>query len=211
MRVTKTQFPAIYRAFETISHDRGTQAGHLWYEIPDNGTWWKLRLDQVNFALGRLKPEEFETFCIGEVTEKEAITGEDAWLIDADVLLYEFFESDWQGPMIDGPFTFCTFCGEEVEIAKAKVTIGYLDSACESCYSKHKNASREDWKRELGLMQSLLTPLELRARVRECLNVPTVYVPPPTKKERAVSRFELWRDYNEFQAYSNPGRGGGHR
>ena len=70
MTVTAQSHPALFRAFELISHDRGTQAGHTSYEVPvpyDDYVAW------VNSQLRQLSPEELETFAIGEETEALAL------------------------------------------------------------------------------------------------------------------------------------------
>lgn len=96
MTVTKEKFPNLHKAFELISHDRGSQAGHKWYGVPDIYVS-ELHLSQINQALGQLEEENFVEFCIGEQINKMAILAREnsAWLNDADELLTEFFESDW--------------------------------------------------------------------------------------------------------------------
>jgi len=47
MKITKDNYPRIFEAFETTSHERGTQAGHSHYYVPTRwdahipaiGTW----------------------------------------------------------------------------------------------------------------------------------------------------------------------------
>ena len=212
MKVTRENFPHLHRAFELISHDRGSQAGHAWYEVPD--TYMSmLLLSQVNHALGQVPEEDFEEFCIGEQLNKMAILARhgSVWLSYADELLTEFFESDWPAAMTGMMNDTCDFSWKEMADGQLRV-MPYASGSpltCPRCLGKYRARVRERWKQMQAHWVRQLPALDLRARVPECLNAPTVYVPPPTKKERSMSRFEMWKDYNEAQGiagYSSGGR-----
>lgn len=174
MKVTSTNFSNIYRAFEAISHDRGTQAGHKSYWIPDD--WAFLRLTQIDFALGHLPNDEFEIFCIGEQGEAEHLAGEYSFLMDAHLLLNQFFEEDW--PM-DIEMEFCDFCWNDFEPKKLKRIKQRPElQACPSCHPHYAGSFREAWKLGMVLASQELSNQQIRALVPECLNVPTEYVPP---------------------------------
>lgn len=54
-------------------------------------------IDDAEAALGTLSPEDFETFCCGEDTAKQAVlAGGGPALQKADELLEAFFEDDWE-------------------------------------------------------------------------------------------------------------------
>lgn len=105
----------------------------------------------------------------------------------------------------------CDFCWKEMADGQLQVMpfASGRPLACPRCLAKFRGRIREQWKQMQAHWVRQLPPLVLRANVRECLNAPTVYVPPPTKKERSISRFEMWKDYNEDHGtagYSSGGR-----
>lgn len=63
MKITKDNYPKIFEAFETISHDRGTQAGHSHYYVP---TRWDAHIPSLEEQLGKLDAGQLNEFCIGE-------------------------------------------------------------------------------------------------------------------------------------------------
>ena len=70
MRITALSHPTLFRAFETISHDCGRQAGHEVYTVPHP---WDAVVPVADTALASLSASDFETVCIGETTEAEEI------------------------------------------------------------------------------------------------------------------------------------------
>lgn len=90
-RVTSTSHPHIHKAFELISHDRGTQAGHASYEVPPR---WTGKLDQFEHSLAQLTEEDLTTLCIGEQDACMAVT-EAADIPETDKFLNEFF-NEWE-------------------------------------------------------------------------------------------------------------------
>lgn len=89
--ITKASHPAIFEAFEMISHDCGRQAGHSNYAIPIDCT---TDLAEVEASLADLlatADSDFECLCIGEAEESaEIVRGYK--LQRADTLLHAFFE-----------------------------------------------------------------------------------------------------------------------
>lgn len=85
------QWPMLWDAFETVSHDSGKAAGHAVYFVPET---WTARLDQVEAALHGLTEEERSDFCIGEASDVAAIARRSPDLAHANGLLNAFFE-DW--------------------------------------------------------------------------------------------------------------------
>ena len=88
--VTAQSHPALFHAFELISHDRGTQAGHASYEVPAT---WALLVPRTEAELTPLTAEELETFAIGEESEAQAVALRQQ-LVVAPLLLNAFF-SEW--------------------------------------------------------------------------------------------------------------------
>lgn len=86
--ITSDNFPVLFRAFETISHDCGRQAGHKNYAVPMS---YEKDLPTINEFLRRLTNEQLETLCIGEQTEAQKLLT-NAGLKMADELLQRFFE-----------------------------------------------------------------------------------------------------------------------
>lgn len=89
--VTAKSHPALFDAFERISHDQGRQAGHKNYAVP---LAWEAKLPGIERALHRLlltAPRDFETLCIGEQEEAQLIVARRG-LQDADELLLRFSE-----------------------------------------------------------------------------------------------------------------------
>jgi hypothetical protein len=86
--VTQASHPRLFKAFETISHDRGSGAGHSNYYVPPR---WEGHLAQVEQQLTTLNDDELETFSIGERDEAKPLTVK---LSEANTLLESFF-NDW--------------------------------------------------------------------------------------------------------------------
>lgn len=89
--ITRATHPALFEAFERISHDCGRQAGHQNYAIP---LTYAPRLAGMEESLKRLltrHPDKFETLCIGEESDRQAIVGQ-YLLFDTDALLQRVFE-----------------------------------------------------------------------------------------------------------------------
>ena len=89
--ITKDSHPAIFAAFELISHDCGRQAGHQNYAIPMECA---SNLDEIEADLTTLRTEadsDFECLCIGEASESERVV-KDYKLEHVDWLLQAFFE-----------------------------------------------------------------------------------------------------------------------
>ncbi len=91
--VTKDNYPLVFEALETISHDRGAGAGHSNYALPPR---WLGRLGKIEQSLTTLTKEERETFAIGEDSEVKAIADRSAALHEAHELLDAFFD-DFEG------------------------------------------------------------------------------------------------------------------
>lgn len=85
------QWPMLHTAFEVVSHDGGNSAGHAVYFVPEG---WTDQLDQIEAALARLSPDDFDRFCLPTDDEDGLIAGTDAALHAANRLLGAFFE-DW--------------------------------------------------------------------------------------------------------------------
>jgi len=87
--VTKNNYPAIFKAFELISHDCGRQAGHINYAVPLS---WQSVIGEIDRDLANLlqnAKSDFECICIGEESEKDKII---KYYRLVDKLLQEFFE-----------------------------------------------------------------------------------------------------------------------
>lgn len=85
------QWPTLHDAFEAISHDGGSSAGHAVYFVPEA---WTEHLDQIEAALHGLTEADREEFCLGEFSDVAAIAARSADLVKANRLLNAFFE-DW--------------------------------------------------------------------------------------------------------------------
>lgn len=90
MTVTEQSHPALFRAFELISHDRGAQAGHISYEVPGH---YASFVDFVNMQLRGLEKSELEDFATGEETEAFAFADAKG-ILTAHTFLNAFFE-EW--------------------------------------------------------------------------------------------------------------------
>ncbi|MFZ3008550.1 MAG: hypothetical protein WA047_20495 [Phenylobacterium sp.] len=106
VEVTGENFPKLYEALETISHDSGRSAGHASYWLPAG---WRPELEGIEAALLTLTGEtvegpEFETFTIGECSVMEEIASRSPELGRASVLLNEFFE-DFSTPAAEASGT----------------------------------------------------------------------------------------------------------
>ena len=91
--VTKTSHPAIFAAFELISHDGGRQAGHQNYVVP-LAEFTPAQLDDFDLQLMRLSRDadsDFDCLCTGDEEERNRIV-KDYNLADVDRLLQRFFE-----------------------------------------------------------------------------------------------------------------------
>ena len=89
--ITEKEFPFVFKAFETIAHDNGAQAGHINYAISMS---WKSTIGAIEDDLKALYEDvysEFETLCIGEEFERQRIVVYRRLTL-ADKLLQEFFE-----------------------------------------------------------------------------------------------------------------------
>lgn len=96
--VTKDSHPALFKAFELISHDNGRQAGHVNYAIPMDyyvdPPELGVHLDRLNWQLQMLldlADVDFEALCIGDEDARQRIVKERG-LEDVDLLLQRFFE-----------------------------------------------------------------------------------------------------------------------
>jgi hypothetical protein len=80
-------FPKIWDAFATIAHDSGvTLQGSAYRAVREHP------LQDIEGALSQLRPDEFQTFCIGEHDEMDAIAARGPALAQAHELLEEFWE-----------------------------------------------------------------------------------------------------------------------
>lgn len=91
--------PTLHDAFETISHDGGTAAGHAVYFVPER---WTEHIDRIEAALSALTPEERLAYYLDgftrEVLAKAPMS--DLW---AARNLLDAFRADW--PEDDKPTT----------------------------------------------------------------------------------------------------------
>ena len=90
LKVTKALHPALYRAIDMVSHDSGGGAGHP-YHLVSNA--WEPHLADIEQALAALTADQFETFCIGDHEEGQALIPKYSALSIADVLLEEWFDA----------------------------------------------------------------------------------------------------------------------
>jgi hypothetical protein len=88
MIITKTDYPKIFEAFETISHDCGGGAGHHNYAVPEV---YAPRLADYEVKLNALTDADFEDFCIGEHNDMLAISERDGYQPVSDFLT-DFFD-----------------------------------------------------------------------------------------------------------------------
>jgi len=91
MVITAASHPALFAAFELISHDTGRQAGHQNYAIPLEYT---THLTAIEGRLAELRTTvecDFETLCIGEEMEMEQVARAHG-LEYSNTLLQRFFE-----------------------------------------------------------------------------------------------------------------------
>jgi hypothetical protein len=88
--VTKASHPVLFQAFEVISHDRGSGAGHTNYSVPPK---WAIEVDGVEAALSSLDKEALETLCIVG-RSKASDVDRDGRLKQANALLNDFYD-DW--------------------------------------------------------------------------------------------------------------------
>ncbi len=89
--VTAKSHPRLHAAFEKISHDRGSGAGHETYSVPPE---WSAELTSVNSVLLLLCDEDLEMFCIGEQGDQQRMVDGMPGLATAHKMLNAFFE-DW--------------------------------------------------------------------------------------------------------------------
>ncbi len=90
--ITSESHPAIFKAFETISHDNGNQAGHTNYVV---SLKWKDDLDGIEKTLATMLRDadsDFDCLCIGDELERQSIVKSDPGMEVVDNLLQEFFE-----------------------------------------------------------------------------------------------------------------------
>lgn len=89
--ITAENYPAIFKAFEMISHDSGNQAGHINYAI---NMVWSSVIKEIEHDLAEMLLDadgDFECLCIGEEIERQLIV-QNYRITLADKLLQEFFE-----------------------------------------------------------------------------------------------------------------------
>lgn len=89
--VTAESHPALFKAFELISHDCGRQAGHRNYAVPLEYADKLPYIEQNLQALLDRADADFETLCIGEAEESAAVV-RGYQLAVTDELLQRFFE-----------------------------------------------------------------------------------------------------------------------
>jgi|SRR5688572_16733551 len=89
--ITKDNYPTIFKAFELISHDRGSGAGHINYTVPASYS------EDLGFIEYNLKSilenadDDFTCLCIGDIDEAAKIV--EAYKIHiTDKFLTAFFE-----------------------------------------------------------------------------------------------------------------------
>jgi hypothetical protein len=91
---------ALFKAFETISHDSGAGASATEYPVPQ--AWAEVdgfSLTAINFALACLDEQELTVFCIGEESEAQLLIERGPELVAAHRLLTAFFEG-WAEPTL---------------------------------------------------------------------------------------------------------------
>lgn len=89
--VTSENFPKIFEAFETISHDAGNRAGHEYYHVPEG---FGPMMERFERALKSLNKEYFEIFCVGEQEEVKKIANISFEFYATHKFLNDFFE-EW--------------------------------------------------------------------------------------------------------------------
>ncbi len=89
--ITEQSHPALFAAFELISHDCGRQAGHTNYVVPQS---YKVVLPEIEQQLKTLREDadsDFEALCIGDSEDADMIV-ERYRLNSVNELLQRFFE-----------------------------------------------------------------------------------------------------------------------
>lgn len=86
--VTKDTHPSLFEMLETISHDRGSGAGHTNYAIPKE---FSHDLDLIDHTIAALPLKEWEIFAIGELSEALAIADRSPDLTLTHAFLDAFF------------------------------------------------------------------------------------------------------------------------
>lgn len=97
--VTAATHPRLHAAFEIISHDRGSGAGHATYSVPQE---WVGSIDDVESYLVTLVDADLQTLCIGEESDMMEIVRREGTATSkrslaelASEMLNAFFE-DWE-------------------------------------------------------------------------------------------------------------------
>lgn len=161
------QWPTLHQAFETISHDGGTGAGHAVYFVPEG---WTGNLDAIEAALAWLTDDDLETFAIGEEREVAAIAEREPALAQAHELLNAFFE-DW--PDVWPPAGRVVRGGYAQAVAEVRAMLG-SGPACRACGCTEDAACADPfgggscaWATPdlctacVGIVQRVFTPAEL--------------------------------------------------
>lgn len=89
--ITKQSHPRLHEAFEMISHDRGSSAGHASYEVPAK---YEPFIETTEAALASLSEAELIEFCIGDAVVADDISRRSGAMSGAHTFLNAFFE-DW--------------------------------------------------------------------------------------------------------------------
>jgi hypothetical protein len=90
--ITRESYPELHRAFEIISHDRGTSSGHVSYAVP---VAWLAHVANAHTCLAGMIESDLETFCVGEQGSQKDIAGESLLNHRTHELLTAFF-LDWK-------------------------------------------------------------------------------------------------------------------
>ena len=88
--VTAANAPLLHACLETISHDRGSGAGHDSYAIPAQ---WLSAPDIHEAAIGYIDEDDLEDFCIGDVDDMEKMCREDPRLLPLHQFLSHFYDN----------------------------------------------------------------------------------------------------------------------
>jgi hypothetical protein len=86
--ITKENYPNLLKAFQLVAYDNQEDEPDS-VDVED----FEEDLTAAEGALALLGSEEFETVCIGDMDEKNAIVQESTGLGVADKILDEYFES----------------------------------------------------------------------------------------------------------------------